>query len=254
MHTIHTIMTRIANLRVHVAPVGFEVDRVIIPAKNMKADKVWLLVHDNPSEDKGLPYVERIQTQLKKMKINVEISRVNRLNLFQIIRAVKEIIEKEKDNDIYINVASGSKIHAIACMMASMIFNEKHNIKPFYAEAERYAAFEGKQQSFGVKHTMPLPTYEIHKPRSELVKALKIIKEHGGKIRKKEMAELAEQNGLISVHAKEENFEQARYASLDKNIIQQLVDNWKFVEVERVGRNRWIKITEAGSNAAEFLT
>ncbi len=246
-------MKNIANLRIHIVPVGFEVDRVVIPAKNMKADKVWLLVHDNPSEDKSLPYVEKILNEFKKIKIKVEISKVNRLNLFQIIRAVKEIIEKERDNDIYINVASGSKIHAIACMMASMLFNEKQNIKPFYAEAERYAAFEGKQQSFGVKTVMALPTYEIHKPRPELIKALKIIKESGGKIRKKEMAGLAERNGLISIHAREENFEQARYASLDKNIIQPLLDNWKFVEVERVGRNRWIKITEAGSNAAEFL-
>ena len=44
-------MNNIANLRVHIAPVGFEVDRVVIPAKNMRADKVWLLIHDNPSEE-----------------------------------------------------------------------------------------------------------------------------------------------------------------------------------------------------------
>ena len=219
----------------------------------MRADKVWLLVHDNASEDKGRSYIEKIQNELKKQKIKVEISRVNRLDLFQIIKAVKEIVEVEKDNDVYINVASGSKIHAIACMMASMIFNESQNIKPFYAEAEHYAAFEGKQQSFGVKRMMPLPTYEIHKPKSELVRALKIIKDHGGKIKKKEMAELAEQDGIIVVNAKDENFEQSRYASLDKNIIHPLLNSWKFVEVEKVGRNRWIKITEAGSNAATFL-
>ncbi len=100
---------------------------------------------------------------------------------------------------------------------------------------------------------MPLPAYEIHRPKPELVQALKIIKEHKGKIRKKEMAELAEQNNLIVVNAKEENYEQARYASLDKNIIQPLTKNWKFVDEEKIGRNRWIKITEAGSNAAEFL-
>jgi len=45
-------MDSLTNLRVHIAPVGFEIDRIVIPAKNMKADKVWLLIHDNPSEDK----------------------------------------------------------------------------------------------------------------------------------------------------------------------------------------------------------
>jgi len=49
MHTLDTIMAKLENLRVHIAPVGFEIDRVIIPAKKLKADKVWLLVHDNPS-------------------------------------------------------------------------------------------------------------------------------------------------------------------------------------------------------------
>ncbi len=54
MHTVDTIMPSLSNLRVHIAPVGYEIDRIVIPAKERKADKVWLLVHDNPSEDKAL--------------------------------------------------------------------------------------------------------------------------------------------------------------------------------------------------------
>jgi len=67
------------------------------------------------------------------------------------------------------------------------------------------------------------------------------------------MAELAEKNNIIIVNAKEENHTQARFASLDKNIIQPLQDEWKFVEVEKIGRTRWIKMTQEGNNAAEFL-
>ena len=33
MDTIDTVMKSIVNLRVHIAPVGFEIDRIIIPAK-----------------------------------------------------------------------------------------------------------------------------------------------------------------------------------------------------------------------------
>lgn len=43
------------------------------------------------------------------------------------------------------------------------------------------------------------------------------------------------------------------FCKLDKNIIQPLEEEWKFVEVEKIGRSRYVKITEAGSNAAEFL-
>lgn len=252
MHTIHTIMTGLVNLRVHIAPVGFEVDRIVISAKKMNADKVWLLVHDNPSEDKALPYLKKIQAQLKNQKIKTEIQRANRLNLFQILKYVKEIVEEEKDNDIFVNVASGSKIQAIACMMACQMFNDRKNIKPFYAEAEEYAAFKGEQTK-GVKNLQSLPTFEIQRPKPELVKALKIIIENKGKIQKKQMAKLAEENQIIQVNARDENYTQARFASLDKNIIQPLQDQWKFIEVEKIGRNRWIKITQEGINASEFL-
>tara|TARA_B110000196_G_scaffold299996_1_gene293034 strand:- start:536 stop:772 length:237 start_codon:yes stop_codon:yes gene_type:complete len=58
---------------------------------------------------------------------------------------------------------------------------------------------------------------------------------------------------IIIVNAKKQNFTQARFASLDKNIVQPLVETWGFVEVEKIGRNRWLKMTEDGDHAAEFL-
>jgi len=246
-------MSTIANLRIHIAPVGFEIDRIVIPAKKMKADKVWLLIHENPSEDKAGPFITKIQKQLKKENIKIAIEHHNRLDLFKIIKSIKEIVAKEKGNDIYVNLASGSKIQAIASMMACMMFNDTQRIKPFYAEAESYPGFEGKQMSYGVKNLMEIPTYEIKTPRQELVQALKIIKDHKGRIRKKDMAELAEKNNLITINAREENYNQARFASLDKNIIQPLEEQWKFVETEKVGRTRWVKITQEGINATEFL-
>ena len=55
MHTIDT-MKDIVNLRIHIAPVGFEIDRIIIPAVRMKADKVWLVAHDAIAEDKEVEW------------------------------------------------------------------------------------------------------------------------------------------------------------------------------------------------------
>jgi hypothetical protein len=246
-------MSNFSALRVHIAPVGFEIDRVVIPAKEMKADKVWLLVHEKPSEDKATPYIEKIQKQFQKEKIKVVKEYHDRLDLFKIIKSVKKIIESEQKNTLYVNLASGSKIQAIACMMACMMFNENNRIIPFYAEAQSYPGFEGKQLSYGVKNLMQIPAYQIHTPKPELILALKIIKDHGGKITKKQMAEIAEKNNLITVNAREENVTQARFASLDKNIIQPLENQWKFARVEKIGRNRWVELTQDGVNASEFL-
>ena len=253
MHTVDT-MKEIVNLRVHIAPVGFELDRIIIPAVKMKADKVWLVVHDNVTEDKSNKYRQKIEKALEKKGIKTEIAHANRLRLFPIIKAVTEIIFKERKNDIYVNVATGSKIHAIGCMMACMLFDDRDKIHPFYAQAEKYPEYEGTgQETYGVSEIHSLPTYRIGTPKRELLEAMRIIKDAGGRIQKKKMAEEAEKSKIITVNAREQNFTQARFASLDKNIVQPLVETWRFIEVEKIGRNRWLKLTEEGNYAAEFL-
>ena len=52
MHTIDTIMSKLATFRVHIAPLGFEIDRIVLPLKETKADKLWLLVNEKTAEDK----------------------------------------------------------------------------------------------------------------------------------------------------------------------------------------------------------
>ena len=41
------------KLRVNIAPVGFEIDRIIVPATKMRADKIWLMGHNNLSQTKA---------------------------------------------------------------------------------------------------------------------------------------------------------------------------------------------------------
>ena len=241
MHTIDTIMPSLTNLRVHIAPVGYEIDRIVLPAIEMRADKVCLMIHENPSDDKATKFYSQIEKKLKKSNIETEKIYHNRSDLFQIIKSVKEKIESENDNLIYVNLASGSKIQSVACMMACQMFNDNSNVSPYYVEAKEYLGFSGEAISKGIK--------KIPEPR--LIQALQIIQENDGKISKKEMAKLAVKNNLISVNA--ENESQATYASLDQNIISPLENKWKFVSVEKVGRTRWISITEDGKNAAEFL-
>ena len=83
------------KLRVHVAPVGFEIDRIVIPAKKMRADKVWLIAHSNLSEDKAIPFLDKIKKTLEKSNIEVKETTADRYRLFDIVRVVKEIILQE---------------------------------------------------------------------------------------------------------------------------------------------------------------
>ena len=68
--------------------------------------------------------------------------------------------------------------------------------------------------------------------------SLKIIKENDGRIQKKVLAEIAEERKILNINAREENHSQARFASLDKKLIQPLMHTWNFVEEEKIGKTR----------------
>jgi hypothetical protein len=251
-------MTSTLKLRVHIAPVGFEIDRIIIPAKKMRADKVWLIGHSNLSDDKARPFLEKIRKTLEKNNIEVKEITADRYRMFDIVRVVKEIILEDREHDIYLNVASGSKIHAVGLMMATMIFDNRENLHPFYAQAKDYHHTKvSEPQTSGIQEIHDLPTYQIHTPPQKQLSALKILVEHEengvkvGKMKKKDMAQIAIQTGLIKVDAI--NQSQATFASLDKNIISPLEHDWGYVRTEKVGRNRWIHLTDEGRWASEFL-
>ena len=242
------------KLRIHIAPVGFEVDRIVIPAKKMRADKVWLIGHSNLSVDKARPFLEKIKKILEKSNIDVETKTADRYRLFDIVRVTKEIILEEKPHDIYLNVASGSKIHAVGLMMATMIFDNRDNLHPYYAQAKDYHHTKvSEPQTTGIEEIHDLPTYQIQTPPQKQLEALKILVDNKGKMKKKEMAEKAEELELIIVNAQTGNHSQARFASLDKNIIAPLENEWRYVRTEKVGRNRWIHLTDEGKWASEFL-
>ena len=247
-------MKSMLNLRIHIAPVGFEIDRIIMPAVEYKADLVYLVVHDNLANDKAGKYHLEVQKQLKKKKIKTETVYADRFRLFDIIRAVKGIIQDHRKDELFVNVASGSKIHAIGCMMACMLFDDRERIHPFYPQAEKYPVYKAnEQQTYGVKEIHPLPTYQMLTPKPDLLEALKIIKEHDGRIQKKVLAEEAENRKILNIGARKENYSNARFASLDKKIIQPLLHTWGFIKEEKIGKNRWISLSDDGKNASEFL-
>ncbi len=248
------------KLRVHIAPVGFEIDRIVIPAKEMRADRVWLIGHDKRSSDKARPFLEKVRKILEKNNIEVKEETADRYKLFDIVRVVKEIILRDREHDIYLNVASGSKIHAVGVMMATMIFDDRTNLHPFYAQAKDYHHTKVSQpQTTGIETISDLPTYQIQTPPQKQIDALKIIRDHEengikvSKIKKKDLAQKVIDAKIIEVNARIENKSQATLASLDKNIISPLENVWGYVRIEKVGRNRWVHLTDEGRWASEFL-
>ena len=245
-------MVEIYRKRIQIAPVGFEVDRVVLPAIREKAEKVYLMVHKNRSEDKATKYAAAIQKKLKAANIDTKIVYCDWQDIESITREARDLILRlsktkpgEAGNEIAINLASGSKNHAIGLDRACMTFRKRKHIHPFYPEAEKWTAWRyPKQQSTGVKKIKQIPIHRIIVPEPELIEALRIIKRDavdiptrkGRKgVKKKDLAKsLFGDSGKVSL------------TKLQRNITQKLVSTWRAIEIFKVGQSDWISLTDEG--------
>jgi Ca2+-binding EF-hand superfamily protein len=230
-----------------------------MPAKKMRADRVWLLNHNKPEEDKGNPFILQVEKKLKNSNIECKKTLVDRTDLFDILRAFHKIILEEQSNSIFVNVSVGSKIQAIASMMACMMFKDLVTIKPYYVVPEEYnITSQQKQETEGMDKIIALPDYKIEIPSNKLVKCLEIINNSkNGKISKKELKGVAIQNKLIHVgnrgdKSNDEYSEQAGFMALNKTLIEPLL-SWRFITVEKVGSHHVVSLTIEGRDALRFL-
>ena len=233
-------MSKVSRRRIHIAPVGFEVDRVVLPAKMDKADKVFLMVHSNRSEDKATKYTAEIEKRLKRSKIETEQVMADLWNIEEITRVTRDLILANSDCEIAINLASGSTNHSIGMDRACMTFRNRWNLRPFYPFAKTYNGFVYPlQQTEGVKELKTIVPHRIQIP------ALKIIKQSQGKngMKKKDLAKACDKEHLISYTGKSPN---SILIALDRQILQKLEHRWKAVRVEKPHNHHLVSLTEEG--------
>lgn len=236
--------------RVHIAPVGYEKERIYKPLLEMKAERVWLLVYSK--DNKAHVYQQKVEEVLMQAKIQCKTAYCDITDLYDVLRAMREIVNEESGNEVFINVSSGSKIEAIAGMMMSMIMIDTMDIHSYYVVPKSYnnEPRHGEPLTKGMNDIFPLPSYPMEKPNSQLIEILKILKSHKGKMTKKDLAQAAYDSNLVK--ASERNPEQSKYVSLTKKFLQPL-EKWSLVKIESEGRNRKVKLTVEGENMLKFL-
>lgn len=255
--------------RVHITPVGFEIDRVVLPLVELEADKVWILTERDPKKDKGKPYfdkvVEEISNLERKCEIEVKHCDFNNRDLYDVLRAFREIIEIEKSNQIFINVSTGTKIHSIAGMMACMIFKDiAYDLKPYYSEPKEYLGMPKGlvPMSTGCKEIHTLSNYRMDRPKEYLIQVLGVVNELCGPknvmITKTELKKALTSRGLLELSnkpgqvIKHENI--ARFLALQRRCIDPLYREWKFIKITPPDHRRGkIQMTQEGLDMLTFL-
>ena len=203
------------------------------------------MVHKDRSKDKATKYAAAIQRKLKAANIETELVYCDWENIEEITRVARDLILQESSNEIAINLASGSKNHAIGLDRACMTFRERKHIHPFYPEAKKWTAWKyPKQQSMGVKKIKQIPIHRIIVPEPELIEALMIIKRDAVPIPRNKPLEGVKKKDLAKALYGDDS--KVSLTKLQRNITGKLKETWRAIILKKEGQSWWICLTDEG--------
>ncbi len=178
---------------VQICPVGFEFDRVIEGVKQHSCNIIYLLKSVKPTKKESHPNKKLIEIantfveKLKKHFLNTKICEpiVKEANVITLEKTVEELckiikneIEQEKTEEIWINISTSTKLFASAAMYVSAFYPGIINL--FYLDARHYTinllledidkeTITKKFQDFGISYkkdensykSIAVPTYSM---------------------------------------------------------------------------------------------
>lgn len=238
--------------RIHIAPVGFEVERVTQPLEEDRADRVYLLTR--AERDAAAPFVEEITRRLRRASwpVEIRIVRTDLWDVFHALTSLRSIFETEKRTDraardvvpLRVNVSTGTKITAIAGTLACMLWNGT----PYYAQVSR-AWYSDRTPRVGEVHDVvervePVGVYELRAPGRELVEVLEALDRRGGALRKRD---LLRELGLDRPGPDGGKIPspQSQHGRLRRRL-DPLERRWGFVRTESSGPRARVQLTEQG--------
>lgn len=229
--------------RVHIMPVGYEHERIVKPAERLRADRVVLIGHEEDEEGSaGRERLESAANTLEDLDIPYNVMDCDIFNLYSSLGAIAQAVSTHNDDDVYVNVSTGSKITAIAGMIASMVLDST----AYYVRAEDY-----KNDPSEIIEVTNLPTYPIDAPDQEQVNIMAFIEtwvEHEGPPTKGEVIHFSEQESLSYV--RENVAGKGKYRLLDTHIVEPLKERG-WIEESKSGRNKILELTANGTAALQ---
>jgi len=235
------------RMRVHIAALGRNSELVVTPVIKSKADRVWLLV-GNGHYGNHIEQIEQISKTLGKRKISVDCQYHNTNDVPETIKSVKDIVEREQGNDIYLNLSSGSPLQSVALYNTAAMYEHGKNIHTYWCDGfvDSKKPKKFNSSDYGIEE---VDTIRIQIPEKHLRDALVIINEKA-KISKKELGILLSRRGIITPNPGRGNETQVTLTNLNQNIIIPLERKWGLIQTEKVGRKSMVSPTKEGKMSA----
>jgi hypothetical protein len=265
-----TTVPRVAERRVHVAPLGHERDRIVEPLRRHGADAVYLLA-DAPDRDAprgavdfeaaaagpdgsrvdvdGLTDYQREAWTAAAEFASVRALPVELADVYDVLGVTTTVAARhgagEPDGDrLFANVSTGPRIAAVGVAIACMIVGAR----PYSVEPETHNHdVRAEPLTAGVAETVDLPLYPMDAPTTDQVAVLGRLHERDDEHRttdKWNLIEWARERDLAFLREAGES-RTAKYRALETHVLAPLLDRG-YVELEDVGRSDTVRLTETG--------
>lgn len=239
------------DLRVHIVPVGYDSNRVFESLIQMKADKIYFIKHILDDRNHSA-YLDKIKKEIKSLRAVQIEEKVDIWDFYGCMEKFKKIITEEKNNGnkVLINVSSGSKITAIAGMLACMTWGgQPYYVRIKYPQKQKMKDVEKEE----VEKIINPPVYDIEKPTETSMEILSLIEQKGNSIRKGYLIKELVSKGKIKAKIgwSDESVEPAKHSQL-RTLLDPLIKH-EFVEIKSQGPQSEVIITNRGKEALRFF-
>jgi hypothetical protein len=228
-------------LRVHIAPVGYEVRRVTEPLVRLRADRVYLVTLN--AEDSAQKYWKDVHRVLRTEYKSIEVRDIFEeiWDFYRVLSRYGKIAREEvgRGNIVYVNVSTGTKVTAMVGLLSSM----------FWGTSAYYARTSYGGGTEVVHDIVPIPPLRFDVLPKEERTLLVALRREGRPLRKEEVIRLLRSFDVLPPIG--ELSEPATYRRLETMLNPLRVRG--FIEVVGHRRAARVQVTDQGRAAVLLL-
>jgi len=221
--------------RIYLVSIGLQSDWIIKSIKELRPDFVYFLEDKNEKHEGYFKAKKEVIKDLKKKDISSTELKYSKEEEYQVLKSLKEIIQKHPKDKIFLNLCSGDRKIPSMFIISSFIFssiNPKIYVVYFDSKSEEILEF---------------PSFKVRLPEDKLISVLREINSIGEFCTKKKL-----QDSLVNKKILKSDKNQNVLMSMNRRYIQKLID-WNFIKIEGRGKNSIISITEEGEKWLKFM-
>jgi hypothetical protein len=233
--------------RVHIAPLGFEHDRILEPATRYGADLMYLLVNEGGPR---ASYHDDLEAGLADAGIEVRRESCDLMDVYDVLGVVTTLAARHAGDDVRVNVSSGNKLAAVGATIACMDVSTDATAYYVHPESRAHDGVDAPATS-GYAADDTLPTYPIDSPTPDQVAVLRYLEEANTDVytpKKKDIIDHAKEAGLGFLADNPPANRQGEFRRLNAAVLDPLVEDG-YVTIRSVGRRKEVTLTDRGGKA-----